>query len=351
MKTLSSFLSILVIFVFSAVPVVAVRYDLPALCYHQVEPKPSGKFSLSIEKFRQQLDYLSKHNFVSLSSQDIAEIMAGKRPIAANSIIITFDDGFRTVYDYAYPIMKEYGFKGILCIYPSFIGANKAMTWQQLAHLLNEGWSVESHTMTHANLASKINNPDETAFLEKEIIKSKNVIEQRLHNKVRYIAWPYGCYTQKAIEIAKAAGYIGAMTVDGGANYPSLSPWQIKRQVVYAKDDMNKFLIRLGMQALPVCEQYPAPGAVVAELATFSCRLPKLADYSPEKYVLNIKLTGKKINFNFDPQTRILTGSVSSACRSGNYFFDVYLRDRRTGITCQHGWLFTVYNSKIKSSH
>jgi peptidoglycan/xylan/chitin deacetylase (PgdA/CDA1 family) len=352
LKKLSSFLPILVVFVFVAMQALAVRHDLPALCYHQVEPKASGKFSLSVEKFRQQLDYLRSRNFVSLNSEDIAEIMAGNRPVPENSIIITFDDGFRTVYDHAYPIMKEYGFKGIVCVYPAFIGSGKAMTWQQMTHLIQEGWSVESHTMTHANLTSMIEKPEaEAAFFEKEIVKSKSIIEQRLGNKVRYIVWPYGCYTQKSIETAKIAGYIGAMTVDGGASYSSLSPWQIKRQVVYANDDMNKFLIRLGMRALPVSEQYPAPGEVVTDLATFSCKLPELADYSPEKYVLNTKLTGKKISFNFDPQTRILSGTVSSALKGGNYFFDVYLRDRKTGITCQHGWLFTVRGGKIKSSY
>lgn len=353
MKKLASILllSQLLVLLFAA-PVAAARNDLPALCYHQVEPRASGKFSLSTDKFRQQLEYLRSRNFTSLNSDDLEQIMAGKRPVPENAIIITFDDGFRTVYDYAFPIMKEFGFKGIVCVYPAFIGSGKAMNWNQLQNLINEGWSVESHSMTHANLSTKVDQPEiEKTFLEKEIINSRQIIEKKLGNKVKFMVWPYGCYTTQAIEMARGAGYVGAMTVDGGASYPELSSFQLKRQVVYANDDMNKFLIRLGMRALKVSQQIPAPGAVISELATFSCQLPELADYSPEKYVLNAKLTGKKVTFNFDAQTRILTGSVGSKLKSGNYFFDIYLRDKKTGITCQHGWLFTVRGGNIKNSY
>ncbi|MDN5278209.1 MAG: hypothetical protein PWR01_2174 [Clostridiales bacterium] len=330
----------------------AARNDIPSLCYHQVEPKAGGKFSLSTEKFRAQLEYLKSRNFVTLNSDDLEKIFYHGEKVKENSIVITFDDGFKTVYDYAFPIMKEFGFKGIVCVYPRFIGSRNAMSWQQLAHLISEGWSVESHSMTHSNLASKCDKPDqEKAFLDYEIVESKKLIENKLGNKVRFMVWPYGCYTESALEIAEKAGYIGAMTVDGGASYEELSPYLLKRQVVYATDNLNKFLIRLGMRALKISRQFPAPGQVVDELATFSCRLDELSDYSSEKYVLNAKLTGKKVNFAFDTEGRMLKADISSKLKPGNYFIDVYLRDRKTGITCQNGWLFTVRGGGIKNNY
>ncbi len=330
----------------------APRHDIPGLCYHQVEPKASGKFSLSVEKFREQLQYLKSRNYQALNSDDLEKIFVNGGAVPDNPVVITFDDGYRTVFDHALPLMREFGFKGIVCIYPSFIGSGKAMNWEQLRMLIAEGWSVEAHSMTHANLSAKVDQPElENKFLQHEIVTPKRLIEEKLGNRVRFMVWPYGCYTLKSIEVARKAGYIGAMTVDGGSSYASLSPFQLKRQVVYANDDMNKFLIRLGMRSLTVTEQSPAPGEVLFGMASFSCRLPDLGDYSPEKYVLNAKLTGKKVSFNFDNETRLLTGQISTPMPAGNFFIDVYLREKSSGITAQHGWLFTVGGGKIKESY
>ncbi len=328
------------------------RQDIAAFCYHQVEPKASGKFSLSLEKFREQLEYLKKRGYKGLNSEELLQALDPAVTATEKAVVITFDDGYKTVYDYAFPVMKELGFKGIVCIYPPFIGSRLAMSWQQLEELIKEGWSVECHSMTHANLASKYGEKEiEKDFLHQEIVVSRDKIEKQLGNKVKFMAWPYGVYTDRSLQVAKDAGMVGAMTVDGGGNYKGLSPYQVKRQVIYASDDMNKFLIRFGMAALPISQHYPAPGQVVAQLATFTCKIDELADYSPEKYVLNAKATGKKVSFTFDQQTRTLTASVGSPFNPGNYFIDIYLRDKKTGVTAQHGWLFSIAGESNRTSY
>lgn len=330
----------------------AARTDIAGFCYHQVEPKASSKFSLSLDKFTAQLEYLHQRSYKSLNSEELLAALASASAPAENSVIITFDDGYRTVYDYAFPVMKKYGFKGIVCIYPSFIGSKLAMNWQQLRELIEAGWSVECHSMGHKNLAEHYDNVElEKKFLNHEIIASREIIEKQLGNKVKFMVWPYGVYTDRTMQLVRDSGFAGAMTVDGGASYQGLSPYLVKRQVIYSSDDMNKFLIRFGMRALPASQQYPAPGQVVAQLATFSCRLDDLADYSPEKYVLNAKATGKKVVFSFDPQTRMLTATVGSEFKPGNYFIDIYLRDKATGITAQNGWLFTVAGKSDKTGY
>lgn len=343
---------ILALFVFTLNSQLMARSDITAFCYHQVEPAAKNKFSLSLDRFRSQLKYLKDRNFESLNSEELLKAIASGTPDVSRKVVFTFDDGYKTVYDYAFPAMQEFGFKGIVCIYPSFIGSSLAMSWEQLAELIKAGWSVECHSMSHSNLASKYHTPEvEKAFLEHEIVAARHLIENRLGNKVKFMVWPYGVYSDRSIKTAMDAGFSGAMTVDGGANYQGMSPWQIKRQVIYSTDDMEKFLIRFGMAALPITEHYPAPGQVVDQLATFSCRIDNLSDYSPEKYVLNAKATGKKVTFNFDNQTRMLTATVTSPFASGNYFIDVYLRDKKTGVTAQHGWLFSIAGAGNRTSY
>ncbi len=328
------------------------RTDIAAFCYHQVEPVTGNKFSLTVEKFTAQLEYLHQRGYKSLNSEELLAALAPDSPGVDRAMVITFDDGYRTVYDHAFPIMQKFGFRGIVCIYPSFIGSKLAMDWEQLKKLIDEGWSVECHSMTHANLAARYDNPEqEKQFLKQEIIASRDIIERQLGNKVRFMVWPYGVYTDRSLKLARESGFAGAMTVDGGASYRGLSPYLVKRQVIYNTDDMNKFLIRFGMRALPVSQQHPEPGQVISQLATFTCRLDELADYSPDKYVLNAKVTGKKVDFSFDRETRLLTARVSSEFQPGNYFIDIYLRDKATGITAQNGWLFSIAGKGGKTSY
>jgi peptidoglycan/xylan/chitin deacetylase (PgdA/CDA1 family) len=328
------------------------RPDMVAFCYHQVEPVTNSKFSLSVEKFTAQLEYLHQRGYKSLDSDELLAALASDAKPVNKTVVITFDDGYRTVYDHAFPIMQRFGFRGIVCVYPAFIGSKLAMTWEQLKSLIEAGWSVECHSMSHANLASRYDKPEEEKrFLKHEIPAARDIIEKRLGNRVKFMVWPYGVYTDRTLKIARESGFAGAMTVDGGASYRGLSPFLVKRQVIYGSDNMNKFLIRFGMRALPVSQQYPEPGQVIDQLTTFTCRLDELADYSPDKYVLNAKVTGKKVDFSFDQATRQLTAKVSSEFKPGNYFIDIYLRDKATGITAQNGWLFSIAGEGGKTGY
>ena len=328
------------------------RSDIAAFCYHQVEPATSNKFSLTTEKFTAQLEYLHQRGYKSLNSDELLSALASDAPPIDKAVVITFDDGYRTVFEHAFPIMQKFGFRGIVCIYPAFIGSRLAMSWEQLKALIDAGWSVECHSMTHANLTGRYDSPEkEKQFLKHEILASRDIIETQLGNKVKFMVWPYGVYSDRTLKLVKESGFAGAMTVDGGASYRGLSPYLIKRQVIYNSDDMNKFLIRFGMRALPLSQQYPEPGQVLDRLATFTCRLDELGDYSPDKYVLNAKVTGKKVSFSFNPETRELRAEVSSAFAPGNYFIDIYLRDKTTGITAQNGWLFSIAGKGGKNSY
>lgn len=325
----------------SALP--ALASGIAALCYHQIVPKASGLFELSVEDFREQLALLKAQGYESITTQQLLDILAGRFQPLKKPVLLTFDDGFRSVYDHAFPIMKEFGFVGVACIYPQFIDSQGGMSWAQLRELAAAGWSIEPHSMTHANLWKAPTAPAaRQAFFDREIIRPKQIIEEKLGRPVRVFTWPYGIYTEETEAIARQAGYLGALTVDGGASYPGLDPFRIKRQVVYRTDTREKFLIRLGMGPLEVTDWEPRPGQVLAALATVTCRLPALADYAPGRYVLNAKITGGGLAFGFDPATRRLTATVQGKLKEGQHFIDIYLRDQRTGVTAQHGWLFTI---------
>ncbi len=316
---------------------------IPGLCYHQVQPSSGGKYSLSKEGFRGQLLLIRQLGYTPINSARLLEILRSSEPPREKHVVITFDDGYRSVYEHAFPIMKEFGFVGVVCIYPEFIGTSGGMSWEQLRTLQKAGWSVDCHSSSHKDLGKP---PAEAAaraaFYEKEIVRPKQLIEKHLGTPVLFMAWPYGIYTEETLEVARKAGYAGAYTVDGGGNYPGLDPFQVKRQVVYDTDTRDKFTIRLEMGSLKVEQPSPRPGEVLTGLREVSCTLPELTDYTPENYVLTAKVTGGSLNPTFDPQTRTLRATVSSAPGKGTKFIDIYLRDKRTGFTRQHGWFIII---------
>lgn len=323
------------------------RFDIPALCYHQVEPKASGRFSLSIRKFTEQLAYIKKHGYSSINSDQLLEIIKSGKPFPSKKVLISFDDGYKTVYKYAFPIMKKFGFVGVACIYPKFIGGGSAMTWNQIKELAANGWSIECHSFSHANLAKHYGNPDlYRKFLHKEIVESRNIIKKHTGILPKLMVWPYGVYTDTALNVTKEEGYSGALTVDGGANYQGIDPYYIKRQVIYDNDSKTKFLIRFGMGGLKLTNQFPKPGQVLNKLATFSFKIPDIKNYSSKLYKLNVRLSHSRTKFTYNAETKTVNGSVLSNLRPGSYFLDVYLRDEKTGVTSQNGWLFTIKKGK-----
>jgi len=96
---------ILLVFILlsSSVVFAGARYNIPGLCYHQVEKKPSGRFSLAASKFTEQLKYMKEHGYSSVNSDELLDIINSGKPFPSKKVIITFDDGYKTVYTQAFP--------------------------------------------------------------------------------------------------------------------------------------------------------------------------------------------------------------------------------------------------------
>ena len=218
------------------------------------------------------------------------------------------------------------------------------MSWEQLRQLASEGWSIESHSLSHSDLYKvSLDQTNRHAFFEKEIARPKQIIEKQIGHPARLMVWPYGIYTREAEAFAQNCGYLGALTVDGGASYPGLNPFRVKRQIVYRTDNAEKFSIRLAMGGLRLTDPNPAPGAEIASLMTIRCRIPDPADFSLEKHILSVMVSGAgKIPAVLDPVTHELTATCTKSLKAGQHFIDVYIGDRQGSWTRQHGWLVTI---------
>src|SRR5690606_6768226 len=131
------------------------------------------------------------------------------------------DDGWRSAYHIAFPILKKYGFTATLFVSTDFIGCKNALSWQQIRELAESGFDIQCHTKTHRNLAqSEKAESFEEYFrnLRREISIPRNVIKEKLGKTCRYIAYPYGETDAVVIAMLEKHGYRGAFTMRPAGN-------------------------------------------------------------------------------------------------------------------------------------
>lgn len=175
------------------------------------------------DKFREIITGLQKiGKFVT--TDDVIEMIEGRKPIDGRYFHASFDDGFKNIYENAAPILHDLGVPAITFVpsrrieidyatarhyclettcYPDVIETNN---WDELARLPELGIEVGSHTRTHARFSEL----GSEAALEDEILGSKQDLEAKLGRECRYIAWPYGALTDAdgaSLAAVRNAGY------------------------------------------------------------------------------------------------------------------------------------------------
>jgi peptidoglycan/xylan/chitin deacetylase (PgdA/CDA1 family) len=190
------------------------------LVYHRFGPVVADSMTVRTSTFRSQLEYLREHGYqvIPLRSWIAWRLHLGPAP-PARSVVLTADDGHRSVFTDMLPLVREFGVHVTLFTYPSAISnAAYAMTWDQLRTLAATGlFDVQSHSYWHPNFATEKRQllpAVYRAFALTQLTRSKTVLEQRLGAKVDVIAWPFGVYDEELLQIGVDAGYVAGVTLD-----------------------------------------------------------------------------------------------------------------------------------------
>ena len=158
--------------------------------------------------------------------------------------MISFDDGRRSLYDIAFPVLKSHGFPAALFIYTDFIGDKNALSWAQLQEMAEKGFDIQSKTETHRDM-TRLNEGEsfEEYFkaVRMEIVRSKQIIEKKMNHPCRYFAYPYGKSNHLVTALLKKEGYRAAFTSAGGSNPFHVNNYLIGRSIVHGGWDLDKF--------------------------------------------------------------------------------------------------------------
>ena len=213
---------------------------IPILTYHRFGKKSKSRLSIPGPVFDQQMAYLKENGYRVIPLSDLIGFMQFRTDLPKKAVVITIDDGYRSVYDTAFPILKKYGFTATLFIYLDFIGIpGSSVTWEQLKEMKSSGFEVGSHTLSHCNLTKKRKDESEKVYIErveKELVLSKQIIDKKLNQNTVAIAFPYGAYNQEILNICEKAGYKLGLSVKRGGNPFFANRLSLKRSQLLSRD-------------------------------------------------------------------------------------------------------------------
>jgi peptidoglycan/xylan/chitin deacetylase (PgdA/CDA1 family) len=195
--------------------------SVPVLAYHRFGPTRADSMTVTTAVLRAQLDFLKQHDYTVIPLRTLVDYRLGKGPPPPpRAVVITVDDGHRSVYEVLLPLVREYRLPVTLFIYPSAISnAAYAMTWEQLRELTATGlFTVQSHTYWHPNFKREKKRLDAAAydkFVTTQLARSKAVLERHCGCHIDLLAWPFGIYNDDLRERAARAGYVAAFSIDG----------------------------------------------------------------------------------------------------------------------------------------
>lgn len=181
--------------------------EIIVLCYHSIG-NDSWRFTVTLQDFSNQMDYLSKHHSF-ISAEDLKNHLTGKKVLTKNSVLITFDDGYKDILQ-VLPITEKYHIKPV-----SFaLSHTKKLDYHELGSrreylrpadmklLLKKGWTIGSHSATHPDFSRLTK--DQQEF---EILNSKIELEKQSGQSIDIFSFPKGRYTTSQVSLLSSAGY------------------------------------------------------------------------------------------------------------------------------------------------
>lgn len=230
---------------------------VPVLSYHKFSESRADAMTVTREAFEAQMKFLQEGGFQVVTLDDLYDFLDFKADLPEKAVVLTFDDGWRSMYEIAFPVLKAYDYPATLFVSTEMItGSRKTLSWDQIREMMKGGIDVQNHTVTHRNLEEMTEGETLEEYvrdLERELVQSTETIRDRTGREVRYLAYPYGATGNLVIAMVRKLGYRGALTVKRGASPFFIQNFRVNRSMIYGDFDLARFeknLATTGRRAL-----------------------------------------------------------------------------------------------------
>jgi peptidoglycan/xylan/chitin deacetylase (PgdA/CDA1 family) len=294
-----------------------------------------------------QMEAIRQLGISVISLDDFVAWKNGDKEIPEKSVLITLDDGWKSVYTDAFPILREFGYPFTLYLYKNYVdGGNKALSSAMIREMIAAGATIGSHSVSHPYPVTikgyRKKGPDAyDAFLRKEMGESKRFLEARFGVKAGTYAYPGGFHTEEMLALGSEFGYSHLFTVIPGKVTRATPNETVPRYMILGNyDKIFEFATTFRDSGGPAAQP---PGAIVGMIQTtphpvtpeagsiINSRLPeisvdlsKVGDFDPSSLVMQVSGFGE-VPARFTPET-------------GKYSWQVNRRLRQTVCKVSVSW-------------
>jgi peptidoglycan/xylan/chitin deacetylase (PgdA/CDA1 family) len=218
--------------------------------YHHVGPARSGtipELTISPEQFERQVRWLARQGYIGVRSSDWVRWRREGADLPEKSVLITFDDGYADLTEYALPVLCRFGFSAVVFIVTGLVGGtnlwdeaqgfgtHRLMTAEQIRKWAARGIEFGAHSRTHADLTTL-----PPVELVEEVVGSASELAQLVGTRVWSFAYPYGSFNAGVYECVKGVFDLAFCADDtmGGFNYVFTDPHLQRRNEVQPRDSL-----------------------------------------------------------------------------------------------------------------
>ncbi|MFK7909529.1 MAG: polysaccharide deacetylase family protein [Akkermansiaceae bacterium] len=343
-------------------PPVSDGVRVSVLGYHDFsKTKKATQMLLPTATFRKQMQAIRDLGLNVITMEDFMAWKRGEKKIKDKSVVITIDDGWKSVYTDAYPILKEFKYPFTVYLYKNYVdGGGSALTTPMIREMMNNGCTIGSHSVSHPYpsevKAERAKGTDSFAsYLRKEMGDSKKFLESKFKTQVKTYAYPGGYVTGEMLPVATEVGYDFLFTVLPGKTTQTTSNFTVPRYIILGTHD-NIFRNATSFEATSTSVATdgaivqstphpvePEPGALVSErLPRLSADLSKVANIDVESIVMRVAGFGK-VPATYNASTGVLSWQITRRLRARTCSVTVQWRTKgSTQFEKPMTWVFRI---------
>lgn len=227
------------------------------LQYHHISDSTPSSTSTSVERFEQHLKYLKQHQYRVMALPELISRLQQGQLLDDKTVVITFDDGYRSVYDNAFDLLKKFNFKFTVFVNSAPIdrGSPEFVTWPELKQMAQAGATIANHTASHPYMVRLLKDESQSQWRKRitaEITDTEQAIKKHTGQSVKLLAYPYGESNQALEAVVQKLGYIGigqhSGAVGPGSDFLSLPRFPMGGNY----SQMDDFITKVQTRALPI---------------------------------------------------------------------------------------------------
>ena len=225
------------------------RRPVPVLMYHEVDRYHGGPIYSGLyvrpRTFIRQLRWLARHRFRAVTLARVEAAWAGRARLPRRPLVISFDDGYRSVYEHAFPRLRRRHWPAVLNLAAGNLYWYGGLSPRRVRRLIRAGWELASHTIHHMPVQGA-----SRRTLLVEVAGSRRLLRRMFHVPVRNFAYPEGRWDGRAAAAVRAAGYTAAAGIVPGLARPD-ERFHLDRIRVDDSDGVRGLRRKLHAQGLP----------------------------------------------------------------------------------------------------